>query len=90
MKMSPQAVRLAAAAVALAATLSIPPAAHAIDLPSPLAGVWGRLVRLVGAEGLGIDPNGFKGRVVTAGPGATTAAAGVPQATVAASHSRRR
>jgi hypothetical protein len=58
MSMSSQTARFAAAA-ALAAALVASPAAAAPP-PSPLARGWQQLVDLLGRQGLGLDPNGWK------------------------------
>jgi hypothetical protein len=89
MKMSTRTVRISAAALALAATLSIAPAADAAGLPAPLVEAWRRLVRLVADEGVGVDPSGFRVKAVSSTP-AGTASALPPQAGIAAATSRPR
>jgi hypothetical protein len=75
-------IRISAAAVALAAALLAAPAQAAghTGHASVLAAGWQRLVRLIGHEGLGLDPNGYKARPInTAGTGGVAAAAGTPR-----------
>jgi len=83
-------IRFAAAALALTAALCVAPAAHAAGLPGSFAEGWRRLVHLIGAEGMGLDPNGFKGGKVLSSGGATASATTLQTTTVAASTSRRR
>ncbi len=89
MKMSTRTVRISAGALALAATLSIAPAANAAGLSAPWVEAWRRLVRLVANEGVGVDPNGFRVKSVSSSPGGTAAAA-APQVATAAATSRPR
>jgi hypothetical protein len=71
-------IRISAAAVALAAVLLAAPAQAAghNGHASVLAAGWQRLVRLIGREGAGLDPNGFRPRPIST---AGTAAAAAPR-----------
>lgn len=59
MSMSPNTARFAAVALA-AALLATPAARAAAPQPSPLVRGWQQLVHLLGSQGLGLDPNGWK------------------------------
>ena len=74
-------IRISAAAVALAAALLAAPAQAASHhgQVSVLAAGWQRLVRLIGHEGAGLDPNGYKARPINTAGTAGAAAATTPR-----------